>query len=299
MNSNDKILVSVIIPVYNRKELLKEAIKSVVNQSFGDFELIIADDSSSEDIRSAVSAVPGINDVTLRWLRLEKHTGMAGMERNHGVDAAKAEYIAFLDSDDLWEKDKLEKQYKLMQDLKKLSEQNPENCRIRITHTREKWLRGDKVVSQKSQKHKREGDIFEDALWKCIIGPSTVMLEKSLFYEAGGFREDLEVAEDYELWLKITAHEKVGYIDEMLTVKRAGEWDQLSEKHGQIEIFRIDALKGLLERNYFEEGRRMLAEEVFSRKCSIYASGCRKRGKEEEALYYEKLAEKYLTDQPC
>ena len=168
---------------------------------------------------------------------------------------------------------------------------------IRITHTREKWLRGDKVVSQKSQKHKREGDIFEDALWKCIIGPSTVMLEKELFVESGGFREDLEVAEDYELWLRITSLEKVGYIDEMLTVKRAGEWDQLSEKHGQIEIFRIDALKGLLEKNYFTGENKTLAADIFSRKCRIYAAGCRKRGKEEEAVFYESLSAKYCIKQ--
>ena len=277
--------VSVIIPVYNRKKLLAEAVKSVVNQSFSDFELIIADDCSTEDLESSVYSIPGIEKIAMKWIRLEKHSGMAGLVRNRGVDASSGGYIAFLDSDDLWEEYKLEKQYSLMMSLKKRG--------IRISHTREKWLRGEKTVSQKSQKHRREGYIFEDALWKCIIGPSTVMLEKSLFYEAGGFREDLEVAEDYELWLRITDHEKTGYIDEALTVKRAGEWEQLSEKHGQIEIFRIDALKGLLDKGYFTGEKRILAEAVFSRKCMIYAAGCRKRGKEDEALYYESLSARY------
>ena len=327
--------VSVIIPVYNRKELFLEAVESVMSQSFRDFELIVADDCSTEDLKSAVAFIPGISEITeikvcrkelsgrsvlpelysqgagnsgrdsgmlpgttypapeedgitLKWLRFEKHSGMAGMVRNRGVEAASADYIAFLDSDDLWVKDKLEKQFNFMQKLKKDN--------IRISHTREKWLRCEKTVSQKSQKHKREGDIFEDALWKCIIGPSTVMLEKSLFAETGGFREDLEVAEDYELWLRITDHEMAAFIDEMLTVKRAGEWDQLSEKYGQIEIFRIDALKGLLEIGYFTEGRRIMAERVFSKKCGIYAAGCRKRGKDEEAAYYERLSIKYLQD---
>ena len=333
--------VSVIIPVYNRKKMFLEAVGSVLNQSFRDFEIVIADDCSEEDIKSAVLSIPGISflqeiycpasgaqvsgcqggtsgkketvsgtedlkvssemscsgtvnspeegavseSIRVKWLRLDKHTGMAGLVRNRGVDAASADYIAFLDSDDLWEKDKLKKQFSLMQALKK------EN--IRIIHTREKWLRGERIISQKSQKHKREGYIFEDALWKCIIGPSTVMLEKSLFYEAGGFRENLEVAEDYELWLRITDHEKTGYIDEMLTVKRAGEWDQLSEKYGQIEIFRIDALKSLLEKSYFSAEKRVLASDVLSRKCRIYAAGCRKRGKDDEALYYENLAAEY------
>ena len=280
-----KIPVSVIIPVYNRTSLLIESVSSVVNQSFKDFELIIADDCSEEDIKTAVSAVPGIDKINLKWISLEKHSGMAGKMRNLGVDASFSEYIAFLDSDDVWEKDKLKKQYSFMQELK--------NKNIRISHTREKWLRGEKTVSQKSQKHKREGDIFEDAQWKCIIGPSTVMMEKSLFYEAGGFREDLEVAEDYELWLKSTDHEKVGYIDEMLTVKRAGEWDQLSEKYGQIEIFRINALHSLLKQGYFKGEKKISASEVFSRKCRIYAEGCRKRGKADEACHYEILSDRY------
>ncbi len=119
---------------------------------------------------------------------------------------------------------------------------------------------------------------------------------KISFSECGGFREDLEVAEDYELWLRITDHEKTAYIDEMLTVKRAGEWDQLSEKYGQIEIFRIDALKSLLERDYFSPERRIPAEKVFCRKCGIYAAGCRKRGKDDEAAYYEELSVKYLQE---
>ena len=340
-----KPAVSVIIPVYNRKKKFLEAVKSIMEQSFRDFELIIADDCSDEDLKSAVLSIPAISSfqeidvseegggnpvysedisgvdelftgtedsekepsafsytksfsegsfpgtdavsdcIPVKWVRLDKHTGMAGLVRNRGVDAASAGYIAFLDSDDLWEKDKLKKQFSLMQACKS------EN--IRIIHTREKWLRGDRIVSQKSQKHKREGFIFEDALWKCIIGPSTVMLEKSLFYEAGGFREDLEVAEDYELWLRITDHEKAGYIDEMLTVKRAGDWEQLSEKYGQIEIFRIDALKNLLEKSYFSGENKVMASDVFSRKCRIYASGCRKRRKNDEALYYENLAKKY------
>ena len=277
------IAVSVIIPAYNRKDLLSDAVNSVLSQSFRSFELIIVDDCSDEDIREAVMSVPGIESINYNIITLEKHTGMPGLVRNSGVYAAAGEYIAFLDSDDLWGKDKLLKQFFLM---KRLKDKN-----IRITHTREKWLRGEKIVSQKSQKHEREGDIFEDALWKCIIGPSTVMMEKKLFNEAGGFRDDLEVAEDYELWLRITAGEKVGYIDEMLTVKRAGDWEQLSEKYGQIEIFRIDALYGLLKQDYFKGEKKILAEEIFRRKCGIYAAGCRKRGKTEEALHYENLAE--------
>ena len=150
------------------------------------------------------------------------------------------------------------------------------------------------MVSQTSQRHKREGDIFEDSLVKCIIGPSTVIMKKELFEKQGGFREDLEIAEDYELWLRITADIPVAYIDEPLVIKRAGDWPQLSEKYGQIEIFRINALKELVERSFFKADKMALAKKVLAEKSRIYAAGCRKRGKASEALLYEELAAKML-----
>ncbi len=284
--------VSVIIPVYNRSSLLREVVSSVVRQSFKDFELIIADDCSSEDLRSAVLGIPGIADVPLKFIRLDAHSGMPGFVRNRGGEKAEGEYIAFLDSDDIWMPNKLEKQLNFLAGKTETGGDYFNDNSV-ICHTREKWVRSGKTVSQSSQKHKREGDIFDDSLWKCIIGPSTVMMSKSLFDRYGGFREDLEVAEDYELWLRVTAENHVSYLDEPLTIKRAGEWDQLSAKYGQIEIFRIKALKGLLDSGFFTREREETAAGVFRQKCRIYAAGCRKRGREEEGLYYMNLCEKY------
>lgn len=276
-------LISVIIPCYNRTNLLKEAVISVCKQSFTNFELIIVDDCSEEDIEKAISELQdeAVSLPPLRFISLKKHSGMPGYVRNRGVDVANGEFIAFLDSDDLWERDKLEKQIAVM------LEREGQLC-----HTREKWVRQGKIISQSSQKHKREGDIFEDALWKCIIGPSTVMMKKSLFEKYRGFWERIEVAEDYELWLRVTSENLVLYIDEPLTIKRAGDWDQLSEKYGQIEIFRIKAIKNLLENQFFSSmaEKEALAKDMFAKKCTIYATGCHKRGKDDEAVYYEKLA---------
>ena len=105
--------VSVIIPVYNRKKLFLEALESVMNQSFRDFELIVADDCSEDNLKTAVSG-----GIQLKWLRLKKHTGMAGLVRNRGAEAAAGEYIAFLDSDDLWEKRNLKNSSVLCRNLK-------------------------------------------------------------------------------------------------------------------------------------------------------------------------------------
>ncbi|UCF99790.1 MAG: glycosyltransferase family 2 protein, partial [Spirochaetaceae bacterium] len=222
------------------------------------------------------------NPDTFRYLNLS-HTGLPGKVRNAGAREAEGEYLAFLDSDDLWKPEKLSRQIAFFE----------EHPKIQICHTREIWQRGDRIVSQAGQKHRRSGYIFADSLKKCIIGPSTVMMRRELFEEFGGFREDLEIAEDYELWLRISAKYPVGYIDEPLVIKRGGHPGQLSEKYGQIEIFRIRALLRNLEEGTFTGEQRELAARELVRKCRIYAIGCEKRGKSEEAGRYREIAGRY------
>jgi hypothetical protein len=120
------------------------------------------------------------------------------------------------------------------------------------------------------------------------------MLSSRLFRETGGFREDMEIAEDYELWLRITNGYEVGYIDEPLVVKRGGHRDQLSERYGQIEIFRIKALQKNLEAGLFNGENMILAGREMARKCRIYGSGALKRGKVEEGEYYLRLGLKII-----
>jgi len=273
-------LVSVIIPVYNRFELAKEAVSSVLGQTYRDLELIIVDDGSIDMTPLLLTYYN--DDLRVKYLKI-KHSGMPGLVRNKGVDIARGKYIAFLDSDDLWVSGKIEKQMKYFAS-------NPSSL---IVHTREAWVRNGKTVSQAGFNHKRFGNIFPDALEKCIIGPSTVLIEKKLYKELGGFRDDMEIAEDYELWLRLTDSNDVGYIDEPLITKRAGHGDQLSEKYGQIEIFRIRGLQNLVEQGYFSLENQKLAEQELARKCKIYAAGCRKRSKNEEAEIYESIAVKY------
>lgn len=343
-------LVSVIIPVYNRPRLVQEAAESVLAQTFRDFELILVDDGSTDETpvvlaelaarepRSAADApVPAAGEPAGRIaVHRIAHDGHPGAVRNRGAELARGRYLAFLDADDLWRPQKLERQLALHEDSVP-GVSDPGSCTPGLSHTREQWIRNGREISQKGMGHARAGWIFEDALKKCTIGPSTVMMERTLFEEHGGFREDLEIAEDYELWLRITARHAVAYLDEPLTVKRAGHGDQLSEKYGQIERFRIDALRDLVQSGYFEgcdaergpaggvgrgdaaagdhvtddwadgpglgdaaEGAAHpgagatnalpptapLALAELARKCRIYAAGCEKRGRVEEAQAY-------------
>jgi glycosyltransferase involved in cell wall biosynthesis len=258
-----------------------EAVGSIQGQTFQVGQLIIVDDGSTDGTEKYVQKLNNRDKV--RYLRI-LHSGMPGKVRNAGARLAAGEYLAFLDSDDLWTPGKLARQIAYF----------GEHPEIQICHTREIWQRGEKIVSQAGQKQRRSGFIFTDALKKCIIGPSTVMMRRELFEGFGGFREDLEIAEDYELWLRITAGYPVGYIDEPLVIKRGGHADQLSEKYGHIEIFRIRALLLNLEEGTFQGEQRQLAARELVRKCRIYAAGCEKRNKVEEARRYLEIARRYV-----
>jgi hypothetical protein len=197
---------------------------------------------------------------------------------------ARGELLAFLDADDLWLPEKLARQERLHR-----------MHGYELTHTRERWEREGRTISQRKQRHRRQGFVFDESLVKCILGPSTVMVCRSTFERVGGFREDVEIAEDYECFLRLTDHVPVGYLSDELTVKRAGSGDQLSEKYGQIEGFRLQALQDLVDGGYWKD-RPPLARAAaleLARKCRIYAHGCRKRERAAEATQHEEAAMQY------
>ena len=296
-------LVSAVIPVYNRSSHIDGAIASVLNQSLPNgtsIELIVVDDGSNDGTAERVESWVR-RDSRVSLLRIGR-IGTPGGVRNRGVAAAGGEVLAFLDSDDRWYPGKIMSQLPL------------HATKAVFSHTRERWMREERregstsggappavipmrEISQARQNHRRAGDPFRDALRKCIIGPSTVMIDRGLYDRLGGFRDDLEVAEDYEFWLRVLSHVPVAYVDEVLTEKRAGRWDQLSERSGHIEGFRLTALRDLVDTAYFrrfrsEEDQRMATVELV-RKMRVFAAGARKRGRLDEALRLEGAANSY------
>jgi len=104
-------MISIIVPVYNAGKFIKETIESVLNQSFTDFELLLIDDVSTDDSEKIIKE---IKDTRIRYIKQSENKG-AWAARNRGLLEAKGRYIAFLDADDLWDKDKLKKEYEFMQ----------------------------------------------------------------------------------------------------------------------------------------------------------------------------------------
>ena len=269
--------VSVIIPAYNRAHILREAIDSVLSQSYNDLELIVVDDGSDDKTEKLVS-----HYIPYLMYIYQEHQGVSAA-RNKGIECAQGDYISFLDSDDLWLKDKLNLQMKFM-------ESRPETL---ICYTEEIWIRKGVRVNPMKKHRKYSGMIFEHCLPLCIVSPSSVLIARSLLEKTGEFDEELEACEDYDLWLRISAQYPIYLIDTPLIVKRGGHADQLSKKIEGQDRFRIRALIKLLEGDSLSSHQSELAWKELNRKCGIYGKGCIKRGKEKEGERILALALKY------
>jgi glycosyltransferase involved in cell wall biosynthesis len=269
--------VSVLIPTYNRLSKVKNAIKSVLKQTYRDFELWVVDDGSTDGTGEALEGFG--NEV--KYVS-QSNRGVSAA-RNLGFRVSRGKYVAFLDSDDLWEPKKLEIQVRCM-------EANPQ---FPLCYTDEIWIRRGIRVNPKKKHAKYSGWIFEKCLPLCIISPSSALMKRTLFEEIGGFDETLPVCEDYDFWLRVTCRYPVLFIDKKLIVKRGGHEDQLSTRSWGNDRYRVMALEKVLRSQNLkaEEKRMALAELV--RKCRILSHGSYKRGKREEGRRYEELGKQY------
>jgi len=271
-------LVSVILPTYNRCQWLPQAIESVLGQTYAPLELIVVDDGSTDGTPDLLKGYSG----GIRVIR-QANTGVSGA-RNAGIRAARGELIALLDSDDRWLPEKLAHQVAYFQT----------SGQAMICQTEEIWIRNGKRVNPKKRHRKYSGMIFEKTLPLCLVSPSAVMMRAMLFREVGLFDEALPACEDYDLWLRICWKHPVHLIPIPLIVKHGGHSDQLSAMP-ELDKYRIHALVNILRGGHLSPSQRKAALATMATKCSVYAGGCRKRGRLDEAAYYERLRENAIT----
>ena len=258
--------IAVIIPTYNRCDLLKRAINSVIKQTITPKEIIIVDNGSTDQTYQMVSSLfPEINYF------IEKKRGVSAA-RNKGILESKSKWIAFLDSDDAWKPIKLEKQMEY-------SVFNKD--KYRIIHTDETWYRNKKFLNQLKKHKKSGGNIFKNSLQLCCISPSSVVLKKQIFDDYGLFDENLEVCEDYDMWIRITAKEEVGFLDIPLVLKYGGHSDQLSKKFWGMDRFRIESLEKNLKNELFSKSQKINVLNTLIEKLTIVSDGALKRGNKE------------------
>ena len=265
--------ISVVIPSYNRKDFLKRSIDSAINQTKKPLEIIVVDDGSTDGTEAMIKS-----DYDFVKFIKQKNKGVSAA-RNIGIKVSIGEWICFLDSDDEWKKDKLEKQINAMKS----------NPGYKFFHSNEIWIKNGLRINQKKKHKKYGGDIFDKCLDMCRISPSSVMIDKTVFDEVGNFNEDLVVCEDYELWLRICDKYRVFFIDEPLIIKYGGHQGQLSYSIESIENHRIKALEYLILENLNRKNKRHAIQMLLS-KLNIYLKGLVKRKKNYEiAVYEEKI----------
>ncbi|MBU1216914.1 glycosyltransferase family 2 protein [bacterium] len=254
--------ISVVIPTYNRYEVLKRALYSVFAQANPPCEVIVVDDGSTDETQQILQDFPQIQYF------YQQNAGVSAA-RNLGIKNASCEWIAFLDSDDVWHKHKLQEQAAF-------HKQNP---KILMSYTDESWIRNGVEVKMPKKFKKFGGEIFQECLSHCIIAPSSALLHKDLLNAVGDFDENLEVCEDYDLWLRIAQTYKIGLVDKKLIIKYGGDTDQLSVKHWGMDRFRVRALEKLLLKE--SEYNQLVRKELLL-KYVLLLKG---------ALKYDKIAE--------
>ena len=249
---------------------MKAAVDSVLAQKYQDKEIIVIDDGSCDGSAEEVLGLP----VRYVW----KENGGISSARNLGISLAEGDFIAFLDVDDLWKKEKLSTQMRLMSEQSSL-----------ISYTDEVWIRNGKRLNQGDRHRKYSGLIYPNCLPLCIISPSSAVISKQIFDAVGLFDESLPVCEDYDMWLRITCRYPVLFVDRQLIIKQGGHPDQLSRRFEGMDRFRIKSLVKMLSSVMLTPDQRASTLAALKEKCAIYAQGARRRGKLEEAAEYVSL----------
>ena len=271
----DDILVSVVIPTRDRSAMVRRAVASVLAQTHRALDVIVVDDGSTDDtVRQLAKFVDA-------RLRVFSHGAARGVSaaRNVGLAVARGAYLGLLDSDDEWLPQKTERQLAFMREKG-----------LAISQTQEIWMRGGRRVNPGEVHRKPDGYFFEQALTRCLVSPSTVLFTRAYWEEMGGFDESLPACEDYDLWLRTLVRHPVGLLDELLAIRHGGRADQLSASYIGQDLFRIRSMAKLLGQSGLSDWHRACLTKELRRRAMLYAKGCLKRDRPEEATRVLALA---------
>ncbi len=207
--------VSVVMPAYNAEKTISEAIESVLNQTFTDFELIILNDCSRDDTENIINKY--ISDVRIIYVKNEKNLGVSET-RNKGIDRAKGKWIAFLDSDDIWKEDKLQKQIELLQKEREATLCYTGSAFIDSEGKRSRYVL--KVPSRLS---------YKKLLKQNLISCSSALVKSDVIKKLRMPGDQMH--EDYFIWLTILKQTSYAYgINEPLIIYRLSKGSKSSKR---------------------------------------------------------------------
>ena len=239
-------LISVVIPAFNSYGFLTTAVRSVVDQTYKNFEIIIVDDCSNDDTERVVKAFTLSND-NIKYIKHDENKGLSEA-RNTGIMAAKGEFIAFLDADDIWSPRKLEYQYGKFE----------ENPKLGVVFTGYTLIDLNKRIRREycPPKFNNQYDFARNLLVRNIVtgSASSVMIKKECFEKVGLFDTVLKAAEDWDMWMRI-AHKFTFAAVESPCVTYVEHSQNMSRNIGRMITYSIRAvLKNLqLYENLFSK----------------------------------------------
>ncbi len=206
-------MISVVIPTYNREKTIKKAVDSVLSQTYKDIELIVVDDCSNDKTGEIISK---INDVRLRYIRLEKNSG-ANYARNIGIFEANGEYVAFQDSDDVWRKEKLERELEYLVE----NDCDVVFCSMLQHHNDRKDIRFPRINDSDKK------NLARRVLFGNIMSTQTILAKKELIKKEK-FDNSLERFQDWDLAIRLLNKYNVKFLDKVLVDVYVGE-DSISK----------------------------------------------------------------------
>lgn len=299
--------VSVVVSTYNRRDAVSEAIRSVLDQTLEDYEIIIADDGSTDGtpihLFEALGAQPETLSALMRMgptsikpfshafvrgdTTIQYHYGInrgLSTARNRGIRAARGEYIAFLEAEDLWDSRHLET-------LVGYFEQDTD---VRVCRVAERHLKDGKPRPRKKP-CTEQGWIFETALDASPMATSAVMVHRSCFTACGAFDENLPACEEYDLWLRLAARHEIHYVTDVTVICRSNKPDGSSRSWGW-ERFRVYALEKAFQSGNLSPRQRFEVAQAIVRKCERLVEGFRRQKSDERSNFYERKRKRFTHE---
>jgi len=258
------IVISVVVPTYNRAHMLGRSIRSILAQTFQDFEIIVVDDGSTDDTQKVVRS---FGDRRIRYVQHDENKGEAAA-RNTGIRLAKGEYIASQDSDDEWLPEKLAKQVEVL-------DNSPPDVGVVYTGF---WKSHDgrKTYIPFSWVKHPNGNIHKQLLRGNFIGSPVTLIRKGCFEKVGMFDERLANVVDWEMWIRISKYYHFRYVAEPLVIAYYHS-ENISSSRKSL----IDALELILEKHSedFAKDEKMLAKQCFDIGSLLVSTGELEKGR--------------------
>jgi glycosyltransferase involved in cell wall biosynthesis len=199
--------VSIVITCYNYGQFLIDAVESALGQTFTDFEIIVIDDGSTDNTPNVITKYS--SDSRVHYVR-QQNLGQP-KAKNRGIAESGGEFVAFLDADDIWMPDKLERQMQLFS-----------NPAVGVVYSRRHWIDPEGCIIDGNERTLRRGNVLDYIFVDNFVCFSSSVVRKRLLLEVGGFDESLPMGIDYDLWIRLAARCRFDFVNGPLVKYRSG-----------------------------------------------------------------------------